>query len=235
MSMETRDRAANQIVANLREAIRLVEAQPTSQLQLSVFRADAIGGTVACTAGLCAMSAYFRERGMRAHGRGWTVILGAPYMLESTPLGPVKLDEFATLNHFFGTYRGELRGQRCDAYSVLFAPRGRGRWDESLFELFRETHASELDPGANGQADGQSNGEPSSGRPSIGDLSANTRRGEPTDKQLALMRLHRALILAMMSSSKVQAAPAQPKPATSTLLRIAQRVGLVRADRRETV
>ena len=105
MSMETRDRAANQIVANLREAIRLVEAQPTSQLQLSVFRADAIGGTVACTAGLCAMSAYFRDRGMRAHGRGWTVILGAPYMLESTPLGPVKLDEFATLNHFFGGVR----------------------------------------------------------------------------------------------------------------------------------
>jgi hypothetical protein len=216
MSMETMEGAAAQVVANLREAIRLVEAQPASQLQLNVFRSDSVCGTVACTAGLCAMSAYFRERGMRAHGRGWTVIYGAPYMLESTPLGPVKLDEFATLNHFFGTYPGDARGQRYDAYSVLFAPRGRGRWDDELFQLFRATCST----GPDGEMilpDGPLTG---SGLP------------EPTDKQLALMRLNRALMLHIASSAKASA-PLRVHTASSALARIAQRVGLVRPDRRE--
>lgn len=193
MSMETRD-----LVANLREAIRLVEAQPDNQLQLNVFRADSVCGTVACTAGLCAMSTYFRERGMRAHGRGWTVIYGAPYMMQSGPLGPVKLDEFATLNHFFGTYPGDVKGQRFDAYSVLFAPRGRGRWDEALYALYRDT--AEAGPYA-----------------------------EPTDKQLALMRLNRALMLRIAASAA--STPVRAAPAPSAWLRIARRVGLARSDR----
>lgn len=110
------------ILANLKEAIRVIESTPDENLVLRQFKNAC--GTNACVAGWLASTKYFQDLGIKLFK---VECAYQPFRLGS-PTHPD--DEFAGSGYF--DYLNDILGD--DAFNRLFNEAWDGDWDDEFYE-----------------------------------------------------------------------------------------------------
>ena len=118
------------IKENLQKAIAVLNATPTSQIDLDTFTC----GTTHCAAGWLTTDPYFQRLGMglRPWLEGRSLLEEKSWLDDIQPhkwilhdtRNPDIAQDYRFLDNIFG----------ADAYEVLFEPYGHGEKDESIFE-----------------------------------------------------------------------------------------------------